>query len=534
MVKVSVIIPVYNTGEYLRQCLDSIVNQTLNDIEIICVNDGSTDNSLDILEEYQKSDSRIKIFSQENSGLSATRNNGFKHASGKYVYFMDSDDTLELDSLNDLYELCEEKSLDIVIFKLINVEEGTGRRYSERYYNMPFLKQIVGDEVFSYEDVGEKLYDLAVSSPGKFFKSELISDIKFPVGLIFEDNPFFIEAFFKAKRVYFYDEYLYNRLRRQSSITTNYDLSFADSIPISNRIIEISKKYGHYDEFKDKIFNKKIFRIYDRYTSVGESYKQDFFREMKNDFTSFKEEIEDNINLDEFNQCVFQNVLIFENYEDFNRSIESYKDEKNKLRMFKRNEISRIDMKNYGTESNYIMILNNSDSNSTEYYYDWFINEKGSGIVVESDSGELDLELKMVRDGKFKLWLRSIDIKDEKDNKVKCCIDYTSFIVNGEEHLSNHNPYWHEEPYSFSKKVKDSEIINIHIEWITYEKMELLVNDFAELNRKHNRLTKQSFKLMNKINKRDNKNKKLKKELNEVYSSRSWKITEPLRKIRNR
>lgn len=108
MVKVSVVIPVYNT-EYLRKALDSIVNQTLKDIEIICVNDGSTDGSLGILEEYKDKDSRIKIFSQENQGQGAARNYGLNEVSGKYTYFMDSDDILELNALKELYDICEEK-----------------------------------------------------------------------------------------------------------------------------------------------------------------------------------------------------------------------------------------------------------------------------------------------------------------------------------------------------------------------------------------------------------------------------------------
>ena len=103
MVKVSVIIPVYNVEQYLKECLDSVINQTLKDIEIICINDGSTDGSLKILEKYESLDDRIVVFSQENSGLSATRNKGMQLSSGEYVYFMDSDDYLELNALEELY-----------------------------------------------------------------------------------------------------------------------------------------------------------------------------------------------------------------------------------------------------------------------------------------------------------------------------------------------------------------------------------------------------------------------------------------------
>ena len=94
--KVSVIIPVYNAEKYLRQCLDSVVNQTLRDIEIICVDDGSTDGSIEILREYEQKDSRVKVLCQKNQYAGVARNNGLSHASGEYVFFMDSDDYCNL------------------------------------------------------------------------------------------------------------------------------------------------------------------------------------------------------------------------------------------------------------------------------------------------------------------------------------------------------------------------------------------------------------------------------------------------------
>nr|MCR4662874.1 glycosyltransferase [Endomicrobiaceae bacterium] len=103
MPKVSVIVPVYNVEQYLRQCLDSIINQTFKDFECICVNDGSTDNSLTILQEYSKKDNRIKIINQKNSGSSVSRNNGIKQALGQYVSFVDADDWITDNYLEILY-----------------------------------------------------------------------------------------------------------------------------------------------------------------------------------------------------------------------------------------------------------------------------------------------------------------------------------------------------------------------------------------------------------------------------------------------
>lgn len=95
---ISIIVPVYNTEQYLSKCLDSLINQTYKNIEIICVNDGSTDNSADILNEYDKKDKRVRMISQKNCGLSATRNTGLKNCCGEYVMFLDSDDWIDFDT----------------------------------------------------------------------------------------------------------------------------------------------------------------------------------------------------------------------------------------------------------------------------------------------------------------------------------------------------------------------------------------------------------------------------------------------------
>lgn len=116
MPKLSVIIPVYNDQKYLNQCLDSVINQTLKDIEIICVDDGSTDDSLKILQEYQSKDSRVKVISQENGGAGKARNTGLAIASGKYLSFLDSDDFFEPTMLEESYNKLEESSVDFVVF----------------------------------------------------------------------------------------------------------------------------------------------------------------------------------------------------------------------------------------------------------------------------------------------------------------------------------------------------------------------------------------------------------------------------------
>ena len=115
-VKVSVIIPVYNVELYLRECLDTVVNQTLKEIEIIIINDGSTDNSGEIIKKYENEYSNIISITQENHGLGNARNQGLNCAKGEFIYFMDSDDKIEIDMLEQLYTMAIEQNLEMILF----------------------------------------------------------------------------------------------------------------------------------------------------------------------------------------------------------------------------------------------------------------------------------------------------------------------------------------------------------------------------------------------------------------------------------
>ncbi len=298
LTKVSVIVPVYNVEDYLRECLDSLINQSLDDIEIICVNDGSTDSSMEILKEYEDNP-KIRIYSQDNAGLSAARNTGLEHVNGQYIYFIDSDDILCENALERLYETAEEKSLDMVIFKIINFDDETYERFSSKYYDMEFLKETVMDNVFSSKDVYDVIFSIAVSIPSKFFKSNLIKEMNFIEGYIFEDNPFFIEAFLKAERVCFLDEYLYLRRERSGSITSSHNDKFFDFIPIANILIDITKKYGVYENCRESLFKKILTNYHYRLTQVDDEYKEEFFKRIKEDLLAKKEELD--------NDEVFQN-----------------------------------------------------------------------------------------------------------------------------------------------------------------------------------------------------------------------------------
>ncbi|MBE6485735.1 MAG: glycosyltransferase [Methanosphaera stadtmanae] len=336
MVKVSVIIPVYNVEKYLKLCMDSIVNQTLSDIEIICVNDGSTDNSLNILKEYAQSDNRIMIISQENMGHAVATNKGIDLAQGKYLFFMDSDDILDVSALEKTFKAAEEKNVDFVFFKAINYDEETEEYYETENYSMQAVVNRVGDEVFNYNDLKELSFNMAVTPWTKLYKKDFIKNhgIRFPEGLIFEDNIVFWESLFLAEKIYFLDEFLFTRRWRNTSSTRAGDKRFIDSIIINTMILDLFKEYGKLDDKSRSILcNRKISLSYIRFNKLKEEFKSIYFDELqKNFFNWLKEE-----NLYDYlqtilhpkNKYILDSVLKSREYMEFELLMENY-DLKNK------------------------------------------------------------------------------------------------------------------------------------------------------------------------------------------------------------
>ncbi len=227
-VTVSVVIPVYNTEKYLREALDSIVNQTLKDIEIICINDGSTDGSAGILDEYAKKDSRISIITQENKGLSCARNAGIMAAKGKYIYFMDSDDILETAALEELIPIMEEKKLDVIFFD--------GESFTENPELMSPYFQTAYKRSRAYNDIyeGAELLKL-FRNENKYvpvvwlqvYKTAFLreNDIYFIPGILYEDNAFTFSVSLNAGRASHTDKVYFHRRLRENSIV-NTETSF--------------------------------------------------------------------------------------------------------------------------------------------------------------------------------------------------------------------------------------------------------------------------------------------------------------------
>ena len=325
-IKVSVIIPVYNVENFLEECLDSVINQTLKDIEIICVNDGSYDNSLEILKQYQKKDSRIIIINQFNKGPGGARNTGLDIAQGKYIYFIDADDFIEINGVKEMYQQAEFKELDMLKFNLMTFEDETGKQKALYQRVKPAFLQELGDVVFDYKTIGSDVYTLSPNMQSSFFRRKAVNDIRFPEELIFEDNIYLIEALFNSKKVYYYDKFLSSKRERVDSITKSSGYDFPDILEIRNQIADLAKKYDFYEDFKFTIYSRKYMFIKLLFMQTDDPFKKRFFDKIKEDCINKKEEYENEgifDILDKKSIIIFNAGLNSQDYKEFEELIKN-------------------------------------------------------------------------------------------------------------------------------------------------------------------------------------------------------------------
>ena len=223
--KVSVIIPVYNTNKFLNKCLDTVINQTLKEIEIICVDDGSTDNSLDILKRYAKKDKRISILKQKNRHAGVARNTGLSVAKGEYLSFLDSDDFFDLNMLKEMYEKIKIEQSDIIICQTRGIDLKTGLFDEKTFRKSVRLDLIPKKNSFSSLEISNRIFQIFEGwAWDKLFKKEFIlfHNIKFLNIINFNDNQFTYTALCKAKSITIIKKKLiFKRHCHKSSLTAN-------------------------------------------------------------------------------------------------------------------------------------------------------------------------------------------------------------------------------------------------------------------------------------------------------------------------
>ena len=323
-IAVSVIVPVYNVEKYLPKCLNSLINQTLSNIEIICIDDCSTDNSSKILEEYSKKDNRIKIIHNEyNRGPGASRNIGLEIIKGQYVFFMDSDDWIDYNTLEKLFNSSKKMDLDLLFYKLINYDDKIGVYFKTDYYDLEPLKHFK-NKLFNNKSIeNEDLFKLTVSPPNKLYSTKLIKKIhaKFPENVLYEDNPFFFYVFLNSNRISFMDEYLYIRRRRLESVTTKNDKYLSISVKIGYLLISLFIQNNWYDKYKKEVLNYSLNFVKYRLVLVSEKYKEEYFQNTK----KFLRKLVDEYNLcddlknelDDENLFFTKNVFRSYNYQNY-------------------------------------------------------------------------------------------------------------------------------------------------------------------------------------------------------------------------
>ena len=267
--KISIIVPVYNVETYLADCLDSLVNQTMSDIEIICVNDGSNDGSLDVLKRYASHDERIILINQPNSGVSVARNKALKHVKGEYYMFVDSDDWLDLDACRVAYDNAIQNDADCLMFS-----------YTKEFGNHSIVNHVFNRDCIFWEaddvkrnfhrrlfgPVGNELskpqdVDLIVSACMQLFKADKFKNIEFvninKVGT-FEDGLYQMVVYNDCRRFVYIDKpYYHYRKTNEASITTRYKPDLAEKFQHLWNVIEgYIKEFNLGNEYNEALRNR--------------------------------------------------------------------------------------------------------------------------------------------------------------------------------------------------------------------------------------------------------------------------------------
>lgn len=262
MDKVSVIVPVFNVAAYLDQCIQSILNQTYNNLELILVDDGSTDSSLKICEHYANYSSKVKVLYQHNQGSGSARNYGLKVATGNYILFVDGDDFIGKDHIMNLYNYLKKERSDIACSFYYRLDDA-GNYSFFIYDNDPEQKRLEGSytplEWAKYNDTS-LIGQIFEQSVGKLFKRNLFKNIEYPASSLGEDGQTLWKIYLRAKKISYINigDYCW-RIRKSSATHTNRELSY-----LLNDINQFENKISLYSQIKlapDFLIYQYLYRL---------------------------------------------------------------------------------------------------------------------------------------------------------------------------------------------------------------------------------------------------------------------------------
>ena len=271
---ISVVVPIYNVEKYLERCIKSIINQTYEKIEIILVDDGATDKSGKICDDYKKMDTRIKVIHKKNGGLSDDRNAGLKIAKGKYITFIDSDDFIDKTFIKTLYEMCKENNAQIsqCKFRKVGYENFNIKQESEEAKIETIIK--TGKEMFY--DIYTGNHMIYIVAWNKLYKKSLFKGIEYPKGKINEDEATTYKLFYKAKKVAITNQVLYNDVYRKNSIMNQkYNIKRLDSLWALEERIKFLKEKNEKQllQLTEIFYAKELMRNYAKVKKYIENSK---------------------------------------------------------------------------------------------------------------------------------------------------------------------------------------------------------------------------------------------------------------------
>ena len=287
MPKVSVIVPIYNVEKYLEKCINSLLSQTLDDIQIILVNDGSKDNSGNIAKEYEKNNkNRIIYVEKENGGLSDARNYGLKYATGDFIAFLDSDDYIEKNAYEKMYNMAIEENAD----------------YVECDFIWEFPNKIRVDKQYPYKNKKEMLSFVRVVAWNKLIKRQLIIDnnLEFPKGLRYEDVEFTYKLIPFINKFAYVDKPFIHYVQREGSIANVQNERTAEIFTVLDNVIEFYKKNNIYEKYRDELeYNyaryllcsslKRMCKIKDK--TIREKLLTESWERLNSNFPNWKENV---------------------------------------------------------------------------------------------------------------------------------------------------------------------------------------------------------------------------------------------------
>ena len=519
---VSVVMPVYNAEAYLDQALDGLLARNDLPIEVICVDDGSTDGSLDVLWAFAARDPRVRVVSQPNSGAGAARNAGMRLARGKYLSFVDSDDLFEPDMLSRAYVRARETDADVVVFRCDEYHEGT-RTFAPTDWTINH-DLLPAEEPFAASEVPCNLFKAFVGWPwDKLFRTDYIRSL----GLRFQglrtsnDLLFVYSALAKADRIATLDEVLAHRRMHAGSLSTTREFSWDcchDALcALRRQLVD----WGLFQEREQDFVNYCLnFTLWHLNSLEGEAYCG-FYDKLKNEWLDelgvtgrsmdYFYKRDEYLQLEKLLASTSEEFLFWQLGRARNArdevalklgSVRGRLDEQKRqgaeqaerlLRLSDR-LTARIDIKNNGDAANRVDVLDVSDCDALVVAPEWLVDENGAGQHIVSTAGSLEARLACVGDGELVIALKSRNsagggasagargwdgIEDGLEGPAEVWVDYTDVRVDGEPAFAGTRSASADHPCRIRREVKDGQVVELSLSWHSHDERGLAAEEEA-------------------------------------------------------